>query len=312
MKPTGLHLLLSFQCSRECDHCFVWGSPFQRGTMTGETVKNVLDQAGDMESVERISFGGGEPFLYYPVLLSSVRMAARRGFRVGVSTNAYWASCESDCTEWLGPLAGLIEDLTISSDWYHWEADLKQHVLNVCAVAQDLGIAVQVRSVVFPGSMDEERDTQILESPVEYRGRASVELAPEAPQVSWLEFKSCTCRDLRDPKEVVVDPYGNVHVCEGITVGNLLKRPLREICEDYEPDLHPVVGPLLQGGPVELVLRYGLDHKMHYADACHACYDARLALRGRFPEILAPDQIYGVKRELDPLGSLSDSVADET
>ena len=70
MKPTGLHLLLSFQCSRECDHCFVWGSPFQRGTMTGESVKNVLDQAGDMESVERISFGGGEPFIYYPVLLS--------------------------------------------------------------------------------------------------------------------------------------------------------------------------------------------------------------------------------------------------
>ena len=63
---------------------------------------------------------------------------------------------------------------------------------------------------------------------------------------------------------------------------------------------------------MELVLRYGLDHKKHYADACHACYDARLALRARFPEILAPDQMYGVKRELDPLGRLASSVEDET
>jgi hypothetical protein len=159
--------------------------------------------------------------------------------------------------------------------------------------------------------MEDDRDPQIVESPVEYRGRASVELAPEAPQVPWLEFESCHCHDLRDPDEVQIDPYGNVHVCEGITVGNLLERPLREICNDYEPDLHPIVGPLIQGGPLELVLRYGLDHEKHYADVCHACYDARLALRNRFPEILAPDQMYGVKRELDPLERLPSSVEPE-
>jgi MoaA/NifB/PqqE/SkfB family radical SAM enzyme len=307
MKPTGIHLLLSFQCTRECDHCFVWGSPHQRGLMSGVTVKEVLEQAKESEFVERISFGGGEPFLHYPILLSSVRMAARMGFRIGVSTNAYWAGCESDCAEWLGPLAGLVEELTISSDWYHWEQDLKQYVRNACAVGQDLGIEARVRSVVFPGCLDDgdAGDPNIIEDPVEYRGRASIELAPEAPQISWLEFKSCRCNDLRDPEEVQVDPYGNVHVCQGITVGNLLERPLSEICAEYEPELHPVIGPLIQGGPVELVLRYGLDHKQYYADACHVCYDARLALRGRFPEILAPEQMYGVPRELDPLAGMT-------
>ena len=29
-----LHLLLTYQCTFECDHCFVWGSPFQTATMT--------------------------------------------------------------------------------------------------------------------------------------------------------------------------------------------------------------------------------------------------------------------------------------
>jgi hypothetical protein len=37
-----------------------------------------------------------------------------------------------------------------------------------------------------------------------------------------------------------------------------------------------------------------LPHQAHYADACHACYSARLALREKFPEFLAPDQVYGV------------------
>lgn len=34
MTLRGLHLLLTYQCNLECDHCFVWGSPWQAGTMT--------------------------------------------------------------------------------------------------------------------------------------------------------------------------------------------------------------------------------------------------------------------------------------
>jgi hypothetical protein len=31
-----------------------------------------------------------------------------------------------------------------------------------------------------------------------------------------------------------------------------------------------------------------------YADECHLCFETRLALRTRFPQVLAPDQAYGV------------------
>jgi MoaA/NifB/PqqE/SkfB family radical SAM enzyme len=31
---TGLHVLLTYRCTFECDHCFVWGSPNQAGTFT--------------------------------------------------------------------------------------------------------------------------------------------------------------------------------------------------------------------------------------------------------------------------------------
>jgi hypothetical protein len=34
MRIRGLHVLLTHQCTRECDHCFVWGSPSRRSTLT--------------------------------------------------------------------------------------------------------------------------------------------------------------------------------------------------------------------------------------------------------------------------------------
>ncbi len=70
--------------------------------------------------------------------------------------------------------------------------------------------------------------------------------------------------------------------------------PLSEICARFDPDSHAITGPLLAGGPAELVSRYELDLRGSYVDACHLCYLARQALRDRFPEILTPDQIYGV------------------
>ena len=94
-----------------------------------------------------------------------------------------------------------------------------------------------------------------------------------------------------------MDPLGYMHICQGISIGNLFHTPLREICENYDPDSHPIVGPLLEGGPVEIVRRYRLTHREQYADACHLCYEARKDLRDQFPEILIPDQVYGIFEE---------------
>lgn len=304
MKPVELGLLLTYQCTRECDHCFAWGSPRQRGAMTMERVKLILDQVKELTCVERIAFTGGEPFLLYPVLLSAVRLAVRNGLRVGVISNGYWATDEIDCIEWLGPFAGLVQDLTISCDWYHWEPELKQHVRNVCTVARDLGIPVRVVSVVRPGCLQDEPEAGsviVEESPLAYKGRAAHELAPNAPGLPWPSFTACESLDLRNPQKLYIDAFGNVQVCPGLSIGNVGDAPLAEICDSYAPDSHPIIRPLLEGGPVELVLRHGLDHESVYADACHACYEARRALRGRFPDSLASDQMYGVRSTADPI-----------
>jgi organic radical activating enzyme len=297
MKLTGLHLLLTYQCNLECDHCFVWGSPWQSGTMTLQNIRQILRQARSLGTVKWIYFEGGEPFLYYAVLVRGMKEAAEAGFRVGLVSNGYWATSVEDALEWLRPLAGLIEDLSISSDLYHWSENLSQQAKNASVAAEQLGIPIGLISIAQPEATNAASVIGQLpagESAIMYRGRAAEKLVARAARQPWTQFTECPHEDLREPGRVHIDPFGNVHICQGISLGNVFDTPLDEICETYDADSHPITGPLLQGGPAELVRRHGLPHVDGYADACHLCYEARRALRGRFPEILTPDQMYGV------------------
>jgi len=280
----------------ECDHCFVWGSPWQNGTFTLQNIRTVLRQAQEA-GVQSIYFEGGEPFLYYATLLSAVREAARMGFQVGVVSNSYWATDMDDALEWLRPLAGLLSDLAISTDLYHFSEKVSQQSRHARAAAEQLGIPTGVIIIAQPEATDVVCAMGQLpedESAVMYRGRAADKLADQAPRQPWAKFTECPHEDLREPGRVHIDPFGELHICQGISVGNVFRTPLREICQSYAPDAHPITGALLAGGPAELVRRYELPHEDGYADACHLCYEARRLLRGQFPDILGPDPMYGV------------------
>ena len=77
---TGLHLLLTYKCTFACDHCFVWGSPWQEGTMSLADVRHILEEGRALGTVESIFFEGGEPFMYYATLVAAVNMATEMGF----------------------------------------------------------------------------------------------------------------------------------------------------------------------------------------------------------------------------------------
>jgi len=288
---SSLHLLLTYQCNFECDHCFVWGSPRQSGTMTLATVREILRQADALGTIQSIYFEGGEPFLYYPVLHRAVEEAVDRGFQTGVVTNAYWATDLEDATAWLRPLAGLIQSLSISSDLYHYDDVLSRHARNAESAAEQLEIPISTISVAQPDETADALASLIV------RGRAAEKLADRVPHRPWSTFNECPYEDLREPGRLHVDPLGHLHLCQGLTLGNLFHAPLVEICATYDPDAHPIVGPLLRGGPAELTRRHDLTPDETYADACHLCYQTRLALRPRFPQILTPDQMYGVAEE---------------
>jgi hypothetical protein len=94
---------------------------------------------------------------------------------------------------------------------------------------------------------------------------------------------------------VHIDGFGNVHLCQGLIIGNFASASLKEIFDGYDPHSHPIIGPLIAGGPAELIRHYKLPHEDGYVDACHLCYEARAALRERFPDLLGPPQVYGLE-----------------
>jgi MoaA/NifB/PqqE/SkfB family radical SAM enzyme len=264
--------------------------------MTLKDIERILGEARDLGTVEWIYFEGGEPFLYYAVMLRGVQMAAEAGFRVGIVTNGYWANSREDTLQALRPLAGLVQDLSVSADPYHGGEEQQAQAVRVREAAQELGIPVGTISIDDPTCADADPVTGQLPaglSPVQFRGRAAVELASKAEPHPWQSFTKCVPEDLERTSRVHIDPLGYVHICQGISIGNVFTTSLARICREYDPGTHPITGPLLAGGPAELVRRYGLEAKEGYADGCHLCYEARKALRSRFPEILTPDPMYG-------------------
>ncbi len=295
MNLTGLHFLLTYRCTFECDHCFVWGSPNQKGVFTFERIEQALDQAHDLGTIEWVFFEGGEPFLFHPILVRGVHAAAARGFEVGVVTNGYWATTADDARLWLEPLAGQLHSLSVSTDELHYDERISTEARNVVEASKALGMPADMIVCDLPQCVSPEprRGEPVEGGPIMYRGRAAIKLAARAPLARWDTFDECPHEELDDPGRVHIDPLGNLHLCQGILLGNLFERPLKEIVRSYQPKQHPIVGPLLEGGPAELTRRYDVAHDDAYADACHLCYATRAALRPEFGEVLGPGQMYG-------------------
>jgi hypothetical protein len=297
MKISGLHLLLTYQCTFECDHCFVWGSPWQSGTMSIQDIRTIIEQAKDHDAVKWIYFEGGEPFLYYPVLVRGVEEARKAGFKVGIVTNAYWAETIEDAVEWLKPFSGMIEDLSVSSDLYHYDEELSQQAENARKAAKQLGIPIGFLSIAQPENADVEAASGQLPlggSAVMYRGRAARKLIGDAKRHSWEEFDECPYENLENPGRLHIDPGGELHICQGISIGNLNRIPMNDIFENFDIASHPILQALIDGGPAEVARRFATVTNANYVDACHLCYEIRENLRGQFPEALLPDQMYGV------------------
>ena len=271
MKLTGLHILLSYCCTNECDHCFLWGSPWAKGTMTLAQVRDVLRQSKELGTVDMIYFEGGEPFLFYPIMLQGLREARDLGFQTGVVSNCYWATSVEDALQWLAPIEEIgIDDLSLSSDLFHGEAPMTQAAKFAIEAASQLGLPQDVISIDPPQGciayQEAGQGEPITGGQVQFRGRAAVELVEGVERHPWTEFTRCLDEDLANPGRLHVDAYGNLHICQGLVIGNLWHKPLAEIVANYDPAQHPIIAPLMEGGPAKLAELYGLPDGEDYAD----------------------------------------------
>ena len=296
----AIHLLLTYACNFECDHCFLYCGPHAEGTFTVEQIRAVLDEAQRTGSVDFVYFEGGEPFLYYPLMVEGIRMASERGFQTGVVTNCYWATSDEDAELWLRPLAALeLADLSVSDDAFHHGDEGDSPAVRALRAARRLNmpsdsICIEQPSVETGLDKTQEPGRPVIGGGAMFRGRAAEKLVEGLPGRPWEELTHCPYESLRDPGRVHLDPFGHVHLCQGLSMGNMWETPLATLIQNYDPDSHPICGPLLEGGPALLARLYDVEHEEEYVDECHFCYLVRLSLIDRFPQYLAPRQVYGL------------------
>jgi MoaA/NifB/PqqE/SkfB family radical SAM enzyme len=297
MPINEIDFLLTYTCNLECDHCFVFGSPKAKGVMKIADVRKILREAKRYGSIDWIYFEGGEPVLYYPILLWGLREAKKIGFKTGFITNAYWATSLQDALEWLKPISKIgISDAIISSDLFHYGKDEENLSEYASQAARKLRIPVSNISIEHPKKYaigKEWKGKPVTEGAVLFKGRPAEKLTEDLPRKPWHELNKCLDEDFSNQKRVHIDPFGYVHVCQGIVMGNINQTRLRKLFEDFDPYKHPICEPILSGGPAELGRRYHVYHEEGYVDECHLCYSVRLQLRKMFPNLLAPDQMYG-------------------
>ena len=300
---SGLHFLLSYTCIFECDHCFVYSSPEAKGTFSFSQIKNILDQAEDIPDIDNVYFEGGEPFLFYQLMLSCIKYAKLKDFKVGIVTNGYWATSEENAEIILQPIQDIgIEDLSISDDDYHYDNDQNQAKIGI-NIAKKLNIPVDSICIEKPSpniveSKVSDKGQPIIGGNTMFRGRAVDTLIKNEvlPRKNWKELTTCPYEELQHPKRVHIDPYGNIQICQGISIGNVFKEPLKEILENYDYQSHPILKDLVEGGPAQLVSKHDIQLETDmFVDECHLCYESRRKMIDNLSYYLNPRQVYGLE-----------------
>ncbi|MFX1477277.1 MAG: radical SAM protein [Promethearchaeota archaeon] len=294
----GIHFLLTYMCNYSCEHCFLYCGPNSQGTFTLAQIKEILREAKKIKTVEWIYFEGGEPFLYYPIMVEGVKLAKKQGFKVGIVTNSYWATNVEDAEIWLKPFTELeIDDFSISDDKFHF-GDEKENPSKIAKrAAENLKIPTTSICIEEPTvQREQEKGEPVISGGAMFKGRAVETLIENLPKRPWEELSKCPYEDLEGLGRIHVDPFGNAHICQGLSIGNFWQIPLSELIRNYNANAHPICGPLIRGGPVQLVRKYDIKHEKEYVDECHLCYLARLSLIDKFPEYLTPRQVYGLEQ----------------
>jgi hypothetical protein len=210
-------------------------------------------------------------------------------------TNGYWATGLDEACIWLQPLvAAGLDRLEVSCDQYHGSGQEAPALQAAHQLGLDTGTIAVDPPIGHRGPDGLTAGLPLTGGGVMFRGRAVEKLAPKAVTQPWTGLTACPYEDLAQPSRLHVDPLGYLHLCQGLVVGNMFVRPLEEILSKFDPYSHPIAGPLIEGGPHQLVETYALDHEAEYVDACHLCYTARQALRQQFPLLLGPEQMYGL------------------
>ncbi|MBU7009202.1 MAG: radical SAM protein [Theionarchaea archaeon] len=321
MELVCLDFLLTYRCVSECKHCLYHASPRANGEMNLSDAKKYLDQA---KSIKSVVIHGGEPFIYFDILVKITKYARKKDIeRIWVMTNGYWARNQQIARERLSNLkdAGCTHIL-LSADVFHQEFISLERVKTALDAARGLDFPNIIVNSLYVGDEGDDNEYNIKTKKIiqelgslddvitkwesclvgvsiSVMGRACETLTPYLTKKDVSEER-CTLlpylgKDLGDPRTFEIDPFGNVLLCPGLSVGNAKEQQLSDIIKTYDPSKIPVLDKLKKGGPKEL-LKEAVEKGYtpgEYVDVCHLCYEVRKFLRKDYPN-LTPDVCYGL------------------
>jgi MoaA/NifB/PqqE/SkfB family radical SAM enzyme len=310
-------LLLTYKCNAKCEFCYYNCSPEQGGLMPVDMATNawqsLKELAGDNA---KIHITGGETFLYWDHLVEILREAKKSNLSPVdmIETNGFWAVDEKIVKERIKVLDELgMRRLKISCDPFHQEYVDIEPVRRLAKTAKEvIGHArVLVRwekyldkPIEMKNILADERENRYVEAlkdyPCRFTGRAAGMIAELVASQTVEQIATLNCSNaFLDAKGVHIDPYGNIFsgTCSGIIVGNIAKRPLAEIWQNWQPSDDKIIETLFNSGPAGLLdeaIKAGYKPAQCYAGKCHLCTSIRRFFfdKGLYQTVVGPAECY--------------------
>lgn len=173
-----------------------------------------------------------------------------------------------------------------SNDKYHFGEQVNNPAWIANEAAKKLCLKTSTICIDNPTEAAEKQMAKgepVYQGSPKMRGRAVDKLTGNLPVKPKESFTECPFEDLRNPRRIHLDAFGNAHLCQGISMGNVWETPLSSLIKDYDPDQHPVCGPILRGGPLALANTYNIQVDDECVDACHFCTKTCIDLLDRCP-----------------------------
>ena len=102
---TGIHVLLTYKCTNECDHCFLHCGPRCKGTFTLHQLRELLREIVKIPTVTRFTSKAANPSCFIRCCWKGFDWCMIAGLKSGIVTNGYWATSSEDAEQWLWPTA---------------------------------------------------------------------------------------------------------------------------------------------------------------------------------------------------------------
>ena len=317
-------LLLTYKCNAKCEFCYYNCSPEQGGLMPVDMAINawqsLKELAGDSAKVH---ITGGEPFLYWEHLLEILQEAKKNNLGPVdmIETNGFWATDEKIIKDRLKILDGLgMRRLKISCDPFHQEYVDIEPVRRLAKTAKEVIGQDRVlvrwekylpdrqagldKPIEMKNISADERNKRYVEAlkdyPCRFTGRAAGMIAElvASQTVEQIAIRNCSNAFL-DAKGVHIDPYGNIFsgTCSGIIVGNIAKRSLAEIWQNWQPSNDKLIETLFNLGSAGLLdeaINAGYTQSKLYAGKCHLCTSIRQFFfdKGLYETVVGPAECY--------------------